>query len=370
MFNPEFGSREPEEEIPQQEQIEPKEQEEPEKTKEGLFRRMVGEKVQGIVNESRLPNEDYKSTVGVYGGKMKIEADGKMVWDRIGIVSKIDTAGDAILRSYDEHVVKEPGKLLKMHPKIAAEKFLHPGTKRYRGDNTEVLQNIERLGLSDYYGAHENGIEIKKPEIYTHGIVLQDVYRSDLIGSDKLEEINRLEALAKAAEYAKSVHDKHGGIGELLVSDIIFQKNDNGKLEDPVLNLPDIVWNEEKNTSETDKKTTDLLDFLCSVYGEELRRSQDQEAADKALDIVLENYGDSNTISLVESFVKRGRLTLQGDAEFLNLPQTITRKVRGIFSQHNKARLAAKTKTDGLMKEKIILACERFLKNSEQKQGN
>jgi hypothetical protein len=360
MFNPESGSREPEEEVPQQEVLG---QEAP---KEGLLRRMVGEKVQGIVNESCLPNEEFESTVGVYGGKVKME-DGKMVWDRRGIVSKIDKAGDAVLRSYDEHIVKEPGKLLKMHPKIAAKKFFHPGTKRYRGSNEEVHENIERLGLSEYYGLHENGIEIKKPEIYTKGLALQDVYRADVIESDKLKATDRFQALAEAAKYVRGIHDNHGGIGELLVSDIIFQENQDGKLGKPVLNMPDIVWNKnkEKTTGLKDKKATDMLDFLASVFGEESRRSQNAEDVDMALDTVVQNYGDKDIISMVESFIKRGRLTLQGDAELLNLPNTASKKARGIFSQHNKARVASKKATDSLMKEKIMQACQRFASKEE-----
>ena len=307
---------------------------------------------------------EFKSTVGVYGGKMKME-DGKMVWDRRGIVSKIDKAGDAVLRTYDEHVVKEPRKLFKMHPKVAAEKLLAPGTKRYRGSNEEVEENIERLGLSEFYGPHENGIEIKKPEVYTQGLALQDVYRSDLIESDKLEATDRFQALSEAAKYVRQIHDEHGGIGELLVSDIIFQEDQDGKLGKPVLNMPDIVFNKKKNTSEVDKKTTDMLDFLCSVYGEEFRRSQNAEDIDKALDAIVENYGDEKIVALVESFIKRGRLTLQGDTEVVNLPNTTTKKARGIFSQHNKARLGSKKEFEGTMKAKIMEACERFLTKDE-----
>ncbi len=330
-------------------------------SKDGLIRELAGKRIQGIMNESRLPNEEYESTVGVYGGKMNVGEDGEMVWDRRGIVSKIDKAGDAVLRTYDEHVVKEPLKMMWRHPKLFLKEMFAPGTKRYRGNNAEVLENIERLGLSDYYGPHENGIEIKQPDIYKHGLDLQDVYRSDQIESDVLKETDRFQALAEASKYVGQIHKEHGGIGELLVSDIIFLEDKDGKLGKPLLNLPDIVFNKEKITSEVDKKTTDMLDFLCSVFGEEYRRSQNLEDVDKALDAIVENYGDKNIISLVESFVKRGRLTLQGDAELLKLPSTTTKQARGIFSQHNKARLASKKDIDGLMKEKIVDACERFL---------
>jgi len=355
MINPETGPREPEEEQVNQGP-----------DNEGMMRRVIEKTVQRTVNESVLPNEEYESTVGVYGGKMKVDEEGKMVWDRRGVVSKIDKAGDAVLRTYDEHVVKEPGKLLRKHPKIAAKKFFAPGTKRYRGSNEEVLENIERLGLSEYYGPHKNGIEIKKPEVYKHGLPLQDVYRSDIIESDKLKATDRFQALAEAAKYVRETHDERGGIGELLVSDIIFQEDQEGKLGKPVLNLPDIVFNKEKSTSEVDKKTTDMLDFLSSVFGEELRISQNLEDVDKALDAIVENYGDQKIISLVVSFIKRGRLTLQGDKEILNLPESSTKKARGVFAQHNKARLSSKKETEALMKQKIIDACERFL-SKEQK---
>ena len=316
---------------------------------------------QGVMNESNLPNESYKSTVGVYGGKMVRDPEGKMVWDRRGIISKIDKAGDAVLRTYDEHVVKEPGKLLRMHPKIAAKKFFHPGTKRYRGSNEEIQANIERLGLSDYYGPHQNGIEIKDSEVYTKGMALQDVYRSDLIKSDELKATDRFQALAEASKYIREIHDQHGAVGEILVSDIIFQEDVDGRLGKPVLNLPDIVWNKKKATGEIDKKTTDMLDFLCSTFGEEMRRSQNPEDADKALDIIISNYGDPKVVSMVKSFIKRGRFPLQGDTEAVDLPNTTTKLARGAFSQHNKARLGSKTSFEGDMKQRIMDACERFL---------
>jgi len=348
MFDPESGPRE--EEVPPQEEI-----------KDGILRESLGRRVQGVMNESRLPSEGYESTVGVYGGKMVFDEEGRMVWDRTGMVSRIDKAGDAVLRSYDEHVVKEPGKLLKRHPKIAIEKFFHPGTKRYRGNNAEVVANIERLGLSEYYGPHKNGIEIKNPEIYTRGVVLQDVYRADLIKAEQLGQIDRSQALQEAAKYIRKIHDEHGGVGEILVSDIIFQENQDGKLGKPVLNLPDIVWNEKKSTGEIDKKATDLLDFLSSIFGEERRRSQDPVETDRAIDTVLANYGDRDVVAMVESYIKRGRLTLQGDRESSSLPETATKKGRSIFSQHNKARLGSKTEFEGEMKEKIKQACKRFL---------
>ena len=74
---------------------------------------MVREKIRETVQESRLPNKDYESTVGVYGGKLRKNEDGQMIFDMSGIVSKMDRAGDAVLRSLDEHTIKDPVKLFK-----------------------------------------------------------------------------------------------------------------------------------------------------------------------------------------------------------------------------------------------------------------
>lgn len=384
MFNPdmdpEMDSREPEEKPPQ---------------KEGLLGKLR-EKIQGTVDESKLPSEGYDSVVGVYGGKLKYDEGDRMFIDRTGFVSKFDKTGDAVIRTVDEHVVKEPGRLLKKHPKIAIEKLFAPGAKRYRGSNEEVLKNVERLGLSDYYGPHEKGIEIKKPELFTKGFHLLDIYRADIVKPGEQDELERLtelkstdrfEALEEAAKYARRIHDEHGAVGELNMFHFLFPgKKPDGTLQEPVLYMPDIVWNEKKKTSEADKKTTDTLDFLSTVFFEEERRSHDPKEINRALDTVIRNYGDPRIIALVASFIGRGRLTLRGDAGALDaiaeshraevlekmgieddgggieaLPKTKTRKLRGVFGQHNAARLGSKESLEGEMKVRVKDACERFL---------
>jgi len=125
----------------------------------------VRDTINAKVNESKLPTEGYESTVGVYGGKIKLEEDGKMVWNNRGVISKIDKWGDAILRTYDDHIVKDLSELIKRHPKLFFQ-FLAPGTKRYRGSKEEIFENIKNLGLEDTYGLHQDGIEIKDQDLY------------------------------------------------------------------------------------------------------------------------------------------------------------------------------------------------------------
>jgi hypothetical protein len=317
--------------------------------------------VNKTVNESRIPSEDYESTVGVYGGKMKMEGDGKMVWNNEGIVSKIDKWGDAILRTYDEHVVKDLGELLKRHPKLFF-KFLAPGTKRYRGSKEEIFENVKRLGLEDTYGLHEHGIEIKDQDLYKKGVPLQDIYRSDLIDSDKVAGLDRFQALTEAGKYLRTVHDEHGGIGELNTGDIIFKKQIDGQVSEPVLNMPDIVFNQEKNIGEKEKKATDILDFIMSVGAEEFRSSEgDLVSVKEAMKRFLENYNNKEVISLVKSYIKRGRLTLSGDRESkaVNLEQdTFTTKHRGIFTKHNEARVVNNRSLEASLKDIGLEVCE------------
>ncbi len=298
-------------------------------------------KVSGVMSESLMPTEGYKSTVGVYGGRL-LNKEGKLVWDNTGVISKlIDRPGDIVLRNYDEHKVKDPLKLFRRHPEIFF-RFLFPGPKRFRGNTAQVFENVQTLGLTDYYGLHLNGIEIKKPELFQKGIILRDIYRSDQINSEKLNGIDRFKALDKAARYIRSVHDK-GPIGEVLVSDIIFQGQEGDEVLNPILNLPDIVYSADKRfpKSKEEQKATDMLDFLFSVGVEELRRSDNFDDVNKALKSVVDAYGRDEVIKASASLAKRGRLTLTG----------------GAFSQHSKARLGYLEKDADRLRAVVIASC-------------
>ncbi len=317
--------------------------------------------VQNKVQESCLPTKEalgYESTVGVYGGKINYD-ETKMVFDMRGIVSKIDQVGDAILRTYDEHTVKDPLAMLRQHPRWFF-KFLAPGTKRYRGTPEEIAENIARLGLENEYGLHSWGIEVKDPNIYRASRPLQDIYRSDLIEGDDLEEVDRFAALAQSAGYIRDIHENHGAIGEILPSDIIFREKNGTNVSKPVLNIPDIIYNAKKQISEKDKKTTDLLDFVMSIGIEELRRSTDWNEARCAIRIILDSYGDKDIISLLKSFTKRGRLTMLGDAQSLGLSK-ITKTLRPLTAMHNKVRLNFDQDTTSNLRELIITECKSWL---------
>lgn len=297
----------------------------------------------GITNESRMPSEGFESTVGIYGGKLIVDTEGRLVLDTHGLVSqRYDIPGDSLARNYDEHVMQEPGKLAVKHPKWFL-KFLIPGPKRYRGTQAEILDNITRLGLGEYYGMHPSGIEIKRPEIFRKGLVLQDIFRADKIPSNRLENIDRFQALREAGKYIREVHDQYGAIGELLSSDIIFQGTEGNNVQDPILNVPDIVWNPNKRFGGSEQKAMDILDFLINIAGEEYRRTNDLISVQKVLKSVTEGYGDNKILKVTASLAKRGRPTLTGS----------------VFSQHNKARLGIEEENvANKLRQVIINTCQ------------
>ncbi|MEK7580767.1 MAG: hypothetical protein AAB512_00645 [Patescibacteria group bacterium] len=330
-----------------------------------------------VMTEATLPTDHdlgYKSKVGMFGGKLIREGD-RLVFRMTGSISKLDKWGDKLLRTYDEHTVKEPLKLLRRSRGWALRAARPFQPKRYRGNVQEIAQNIERLNLAEYYAPVHDGIEIKKPEVFTSSPNLYDIYMSDTIGSELLDQTDRFQALKEASRYLSEVHISSGAVGEVLTNEFFFQGNENGRVSQPVLNIPDIVWNPEKYDSDrlksTEPKATDLLDFLASVGMQEIRRSNgDLKMLDKAMEAVLKGYQNATVIRATKSLALRGRLTLPGDASSINLPPSITRKIRGFLSVHNNARLGANSTHSAILRGEIVKNITNFLGTTEPKTAN
>ena len=171
----------------------------------------------------------------------------------------------------------------------------------------------------------------------------------------------------------KELHDTAGGIAEGNVYTFLFEKAEGGKAEKPFLMIPTETYNPEKHISLIEQKATDLLDFLASVGMEEWRRSQSLKNEDerwasmkKAWDVALSSYGDKKVISMVASYVRRGRLTLPGDIEALEFETSSTyRQSRRVFAAHNTQRLTAVADISAELRRRIIGACEQYTKESE-----
>ncbi|GEM_PF-1011299 len=318
------------------------------------------------VEESKLPTKEglgFESTMGIYGGKLVKDDDGRLVYDTRGFWSKIDQWGDRILRSFDEHHAKNPGAMFMRRP-IEFLKLLPfiVDSKRYRGSPEQTAENISRLGLDEYYGIHPWGIEIKKPEVFSNSIGLQDIFRQDQINHPAVNNIDRFDALGRAADYMKNLHKTSGGIAEGNAYNFMFTETDGAVVDKPILMIPTEIYNPEKNISEIEQRATDLLDFLASTSIEEYRRSKDWENVKRVLQTALERYDDVNVAKMVASYVRRGRLTLPGDTEGLEFENSPTfRASRHVFAAHNTQRLSVKNpEVSAQIRNEIIDSCDLF----------
>ena len=300
-----------------------------------------------VLQSVPIHNEDlgYDSVAGTYGFTLVKAADGELVFTSSGIWNKVDRVGDRLIRKTDEHVIKRPTEMLKRHPRRFFQQVTTEA-KRARGETEEIVENADRLGLSEYYGIHPQGVELKKPELLTKGINLWDIYT---VNNPALSEIDRLSALSTAAGYIRQVHDTHGAIGEVLTNDIIFQKKEGTMVSEPVLNLPDIVYSSQKYSSEqlknaTEPRAVDLMDFLMSVGASEVRKTGDWEKVKQAMNAIISGYGESKVIPAVASLARRGRLTLDGR----------------ITGQHNTVRLSMDKQEENIalqMRQLVIAEC-------------
>jgi len=300
------------------------------------------------VIKNRLPSEQYQSTVGVYGGEITKTPDGKMVYTiNQGFINKVDVIGDKVLRKFDDHAMKKPWKMLATHPKDFIYTAFKSEPMRHRGTKEEITANIQRLGLSEYYGLSERGIEIKKPEVFTKGIAIKDIFRADQINSPILNDIDRFQALAEETKYIRSVHDKYGPAVD-FIDDVMFQKKEGNVVMNPVLNIPDVILTPSENrnakpeTIAKEQKATDVVELLTWTAFEEFRRSNDSLSVGKAMTTIIENYNDPVILSIARSFIKRGRPTLPGE-----------KMDKGITALHNKVHLGA-NKKKSLEVRKII----------------
>jgi hypothetical protein len=315
--------------------------------KPGALERVSQVIKRNVLQTAAIHNEElgYDSVAGTYGFTLVKAADGKLIFSQSSVLNRVDKVGDRLIRRTDEHVIEKPAAMLRRHPRRFFQ-HLTTGAKRARAETVEIVENADRLGLSDYYGIHPQGIELKKPELLTKGINLWDIYTVD---NPAILEIDRLSALATAAAYIRLVHDTHGAVGEVLTNDIIFQKKEGTTVSDPVLNLPDIVYDSQKYTPEqlknaTEPRAVDLMDFLMSVGASEIRKTGSWEAVRQAMDAIVSGYGESKVIPTVASLARRGRLTLGGR----------------VIGQHNIVRLSMDKQDENIalqMRQLVIAEC-------------
>lgn len=328
-----------------------------------------------LVTGSNLPSKEYVSTVGYFGAELK-DINGALVWDNTGVMATVDRFGDKILRRGDDHSVADTGRFIKdmiQHGKYGQLVYFVAASdpKRHRGTASEIAQHVKDLGLSDVYSLHQNGIEIKDRELFETGIALQDIFRAQEIGNDKLKKIDRYQALAVAAEYIRYLHDSRGvGVGEILPSDIIFRKatldEKTGQyvVSEPVLNVPDIVFRKDGNVLSSEQKAIDVIDMIFSHIIEELETNDKATLIDvgKITMTILGNYQDIKVIETVKSLLGRGRLTLIDP----NLKSAFDAMMNKVFYLHNAARLRVPEDLGGHLRKAVMDYCDSFGAGNKQ----
>lgn len=334
------------------------------------------ELVHGFVRKS-LPNSMYESSIPVYGGEFVQDPEGKMVLDVRFVRPEVavDVIGDKFLRSYDDHTIKNPSEMLRRHPRKWLEFVFRSAPPRYRGSREQILENIKRLGLTEYYGAHPWGIEIKKPEIFNKGFALQDVLRKREIGAEVLADIDPFQALSEATAYIKKIHDTRGPFGD-LVGDIMFQRKEGSRVVDPVLNVPDVILSpskarmdlireslrrkgvaegeiggEARKVIASEQKATDILEHIIYCGFEIARQTKSEDDVRRAMKTIVGAYGDKDILKIVGRFLGRGRPTLPGSDSLL----------KEIFSQHNTKHLMADSKNADLVRRAAIGELAEYL---------
>lgn len=359
--------------------------------RKGLIDRLDKTLKGGESSEIKNTKYGYDSTVRPYGYTLQTLPDGAVVYNPAGILNKVDRVGDMLTRTVDDNLVAEPGKMARRDIRVLGRNIkdrfdywrgkkdekpssahsrlvdiVTSGPKRYRGEPSAIAHNADRLGVGEYYKLHEKGIQLTDPTLLTEGINLQDIFRSE---APELQKIDRFDALEKAGDYLGRLHREHGALGEVHSQNFIFRNLDESEtiVNEPVLGFPNIVPNPDKYTDErlrtwNEPKAVDLLDFLMVASTEELRKSGSWANVEKAMESVLKGYNDSVMARDTEELAKRGRLTLVTDKQtaVLELPDTVTTKLRGLFSWHNQVRLDARKDNAKILRQLVIDTCDKF----------
>lgn len=370
----------------------------------------VTEKILGRRSLPTQETQGYESNLAFWGGTLKDDPTGKKVLDmRPGFDKPIDTIdrfGDRRVRSAEDHGANaelfrrnagrvwrrrvdgvlealkiksksneqkqmdatwaknkhkwdEKESAQKLAPrsllKLAAEGYAKGYAARYRGTPEEITNNINRLGLQEYYGPHQWGIELKKPEIFTNGISLYDVFLAESKGKEPLIGIDRNQAVGEAAKYLRQVHDMHGAVGEFLIFDVQFQRKEGNNVYNPVLGVPDIVWNKDTTMTETTKRATDVLDFLVNVAFWERKIGTQPEAIQKELDTILDSYGDLQVIQAVRAFINPDRKSKK-----MTLPGEENSGMRFPSTEHSKTRVGAEKQWAEDVRQEVFNAAEKY----------
>lgn len=134
----------------------------------------------------------------------------------------------------------------------------------------------------------------------------------DVLAVSELDSTDRLPLYKQIGEYCRQLQEKNPYLANLNPWDFLFEDK-NGEFTDLVLNSPDILTNEDKLT-EKSAKAYAILSLLFNVAQLELAKvsSQFAESVNQAIQTLLKSYNDTETLEIVRSFIRRGRMSFAG----------------------------------------------------------
>lgn len=267
------------------------------------------------------------------------------------LINTVDRLADRKIRQVDDNRASNPQAIIdriyrqdtsrfKVGSMVkAATRLLFPGAMRYRGRFAKIAEHARNLGLP--YGSEKDmvgrttGIINYDSQMYDHGVVFYDILRGQTKALHEphtepgqfliqdahiinrngsitdLHQIDPLQAISQASRYLGDLHFR-GGVGTYMGTSVIFQNVENNIASEPVLNIPDIVWNPKKHFSEQLKKATDVVDYLYYVGFASMqlfeKNGQPQwDGLQKAIDVAVAEYPDTQVLHTVQSLLKRGR---------------------------------------------------------------
>jgi hypothetical protein len=264
------------------------------------------------------------------------------------VKTKIDIAGDNVLRRLDYHIARDAKTLLFRRP-LSFVRSLLTEPKARRGSVDEVYAEVQRLGLdgvySPHFGSNANGEEKKMTGLKLDKALVEQsptlwdimvAHRGD-IDAQELRQVDRFDAYGKAAQYKHELDIEHGYGGIDGPWGVFFRSVDDTKVAEPISNVPDIIPNKSKVPPREYHATT-LAMFLVNVVVEELKMKDGDP--NRAVKEILKHYEDPDVTSTMMRFIYNGRLTMPGD--ILDVDNRFNRFAQKVGSVHNTAAMRLK----------------------------
>ena len=233
-----------------------------------------------------MPTKNYPSKVYYWGMTLNKTSERELKYS-IGLDDKASIGVENYTKIKDD---------------TGVDSFLHGDLAvRKKIDNLPgINERVVKLGLEKYFTLDKDAIRENIDDV-AKGAMLADVLLLQKEHSH-LQQFDKLALIQATAKMVQEVHKKaDGGIGELLVQDVVVSKKDDGTLL-VRLALPDAVYVEKDPTTQ---KAFDVLDMCFSLCGNGWRVGGGPEAI-KNMKAFIDAYGDAGVKLRAKGLAEKG----------------------------------------------------------------